>query len=76
MTLQLVIMILVRKLLDKVFSESELKILDDILPHFTRHERLDDEASCAATLIWCQFTFWNIKLLPTIYSAKIYKYII
>ena len=56
MTLQLVIMILVRKLLDKVFSESELKILDDILPHFTRHERLDDEASCAATLIWCQFT--------------------
>ena len=43
--LQLVVMIAVRKALDKVFTSSELKILDDILPHFTRHERLDDEAS-------------------------------
>ena len=45
MNLQLVVMIAVRKGLDKVFTSSELKILDDILPHFTRHERLDDEVS-------------------------------
>ena len=45
MNLQLVVMIAVRKGLDKVFTSCELKILDDILPHFTRHERLDDEAS-------------------------------
>merc|ERR1719323_377777 len=41
--IMLVVMIAVRKSLDKGFSKSELKILDDILPHFTRHERLDDE---------------------------------
>ena len=51
MNLQLVVMIGVRKLLDKVFLTSELKILDDILPHFTRHERLDDEASCFHSFI-------------------------
>lgn len=33
----------VRKLLDLVFSKNELKILDDILPEFKRHERLDKE---------------------------------
>ena len=51
MNLQLVVMIAVRKGLDKVFTSSELKILDDILPHFTRHERLDDEASHTSVLI-------------------------
>ena len=45
MNLQLVVMIGVRKGLDKVFLTSELKILDDILPHFSRGERMDDEAS-------------------------------
>ena len=52
MNLQLVVMIGVRKLLDKVFLTSELKILDDILPHFTRHERLDDEASSFHSFIF------------------------
>ena len=33
----------VRKLLDHVFEKHELKILDDILPEFKRHEKLDDE---------------------------------
>jgi hypothetical protein len=33
----------VRKLLDFVFSIPELKILDDILPEFKRHEKLDVE---------------------------------
>ena len=33
----------VRKLLDRVFDKNELKILDDILPEFKRHEKLDDE---------------------------------
>ena len=33
----------IRKLLDYVFEKHELKILDDILPEFKRHEKLDDE---------------------------------
>ncbi len=33
----------VRKALDRVFEKNELKILDDILPEFQRHEKLDDE---------------------------------
>ncbi len=33
----------VRKLLDFVFEKHELKILDDILPEFKRHEKLNDE---------------------------------
>ena len=36
-------MIAVRKLLDFVFSEEELKILDDILPAHHRNEKLDKE---------------------------------
>ena len=36
-------MIAVRKLLDFVFSEEELKILDDILPAHHRKEKLDKE---------------------------------
>merc|ERR550539_1248596 len=39
----LVVMMGVRKLLDYVFEKHELKILDDILPEFKRHEKLDDE---------------------------------
>lgn len=41
--LMLVVMIIIRKLLDYVFTKKELQILDDILPEFKRHERLDDE---------------------------------
>jgi len=41
--LMLVIMIVVRKGLDFVFSKRELQVLDDILPAFKRHDRLDDE---------------------------------
>ena len=33
----------IRKLLDYVFTRSELKILDDILPEHHRIERLDEE---------------------------------
>ena len=36
-------MIVVRKLLDRVFTKKELQVLDDILPAFKRHDRLDDE---------------------------------
>lgn len=36
-------MIVVRKLLDYVFTKKELQVLDDILPDFKRHDRLDDE---------------------------------
>ena len=40
---QLVVMMGIRKLLDYVFEKHVLKILDDILPEFKRHEKLDDE---------------------------------
>jgi sodium bicarbonate transporter 10 len=36
-------MIGVRKMLDYVFTKEELKILDDILPEFTRREKLEIE---------------------------------
>ena len=39
----LVVMMAVRKGLDLVFTKAELKILDDILPEFKRHEKLNDE---------------------------------
>jgi len=39
----LVVMMAVRKFLDRFFEKNELKILDDILPEFQRHEKLDDE---------------------------------
>lgn len=40
---QLIIMIGIRKSLDCVFTEGELRILDDMLPSSKRHEKLDDE---------------------------------
>ena len=40
---QLVVMIGVRKMLDYVFTKEELKILDDILPEFSRREKLEIE---------------------------------
>lgn len=36
-------MMAVRKSLDLVFSKTELKILDDILPEFKRREKLNKE---------------------------------
>lgn len=36
-------MIGIRKSLDCVFTEGELRILDDMLPSSKRHEKLDDE---------------------------------
>ena len=36
-------MVGLRKLMDKIFYEHELRILDDILPSFKRHKQLDDE---------------------------------
>ncbi|CAL4062275.1 unnamed protein product [Meganyctiphanes norvegica] len=41
--LMLVIMIIIRKLLDFVFTQRELKILDDALPEFKRKDRLVKE---------------------------------
>ena len=41
--IMLVVMMGVRKLLDLFFDKSELKILDDILPEFKRHEKMDVE---------------------------------
>lgn len=41
--IMLVVMIAIRKVLDCFFSEEELRILDDILPSFTRRKQLDDE---------------------------------
>ena len=41
--LQLLVTVGIRKLLDRVFDKSELKILDDILPQSQRKEKLDDE---------------------------------
>lgn len=32
-----------RKMLDRVFDKSELRILDDVLPESQRKEKLDDE---------------------------------
>ena len=40
---QLVVMIVIRKGLDHFFTKEELRILDDILPSFTRRKQLDDE---------------------------------
>jgi len=47
--LMLVIMIVIRKLLDYVFTKKELQVLDDILPEFKRHDRLDDEEALQHT---------------------------
>ena len=41
--LQLVVMMGIRKLLEFVFTEGELRILDDILPSTKRKEQLDNE---------------------------------
>ena len=40
------VMMGVRKALDHLFAPSELKILDDILPEFKRHQKLNDEEHC------------------------------
>ena len=44
-------MVGLRKLLDKIFSEDELRILDDILPSFRRHRQLDDEDRKVKTIL-------------------------
>jgi sodium bicarbonate transporter 10 len=41
--IMLVFMIGIRKALDLFFTKKELQVLDDILPEFKRHKRLDDE---------------------------------
>lgn len=41
--LQLVVMIGVRKCLDWIFTQRELKILDDTLPEFSRKKRMESE---------------------------------
>ncbi len=40
---QLLIMMGIRKMLELIFSQYELKILDDTLPEFKRKEKLDHE---------------------------------
>ncbi|KAK7079109.1 Sodium bicarbonate cotransporter 3 [Halocaridina rubra] len=42
--LMLVVMIGIRKMLDWIFTQRELKILDDTLPEFSRKKRLESEA--------------------------------
>ena len=44
-------MIVVRKGLDNIFTKDELRILDDILPSFTRRKQLDDEDRKVRTFI-------------------------
>jgi hypothetical protein len=57
---QLVVMIGVRKLLDFVFTKEELKILDDILPEFTRREKLKiEEAAIEQEVTY--FYFFNLQ---------------
>ena len=41
--IMLMVMMAIRKLLEFIFSEYELRILDDILPSSKRTEQLDDE---------------------------------
>jgi len=45
--LMLVIMIVARKMLDRVFTQHELKVLDDVLPEFNRKKRIQKEADKA-----------------------------
>ena len=40
---QLLVMVGARKVLDRFFDKSELRILDDVLPESQRKEKLDDE---------------------------------
>lgn len=47
--IMLVIMIVIRKFLDLIFTKKELQVLDDILPEFKRHDRLDDEEALQKT---------------------------
>ena len=44
-------MIVIRKGLDHFFTKDELRILDDILPSFTRRKQLDDEDRKVRTLL-------------------------
>ena len=39
----LLLLIGIQKLMEMLFSEHELKVLDDVLPDSTRRERLDQE---------------------------------
>jgi hypothetical protein len=41
--MQLVVMIVVRKLLDFVFSQRELKILDDVMPESTKRNEEEEQ---------------------------------
>jgi len=47
--IMLVVMIVIRKFLDLIFTKKELQVLDDILPEFKRHSRLDDEEALHQT---------------------------
>ena len=52
---QLVVMIGIRKLLEKIFTVAELRVLDDVLPEFSRkkkqeeHDMLEEEVGGRAT---------------------------
>jgi len=59
----------VRKVLDLVFDNNELKILDDILPEFKRHEKLNLEEEDKVS----GFVKWAIKAHPARSSPAAYR---
>ena len=55
---QLVIMMGVRKMLELIFTQTELKILDDTLPEFRRKEKLDHEDALEQEVIYLHTQLW------------------
>lgn len=56
-------MIGVRKMLDYVFTKEELKILDDILPEFSRREKLEIEEEIEKGVRNLDWSLVRVKLL-------------
>jgi hypothetical protein len=55
-------MIVVRKLLDFVFSQRELKILDDVMPENHKRNEAEDEESWEDDCLAVRFLRFNIDL--------------
>merc|ERR1719369_1248466 len=64
--IMLVVMIGIRKLLDYVFTKEELKVLDDMLPEFTRKKQKEDfdekQEKHAKSILKKKRSFFNIPL--------------
>ena len=69
-------MVGIRKSLDCFFTESELRILDDILPSFTRRKQLDDEdrkvRKYELTTIFLVFFYALHRMSKTIVKVSLY----